>query len=49
MGRDKNDKSNQYNLEKNSSRSEKYSKDAKHMQNVISDTKKVLKKNLNKK
>jgi len=49
MGRDKQDKSNQYNLEKNSSKSEKYSKDAKYMNNVVTDAKKALKKNLKKK
>ena len=46
MGKDKYDKSNQFNLEKNSSKTEKYPKDAKFMENVIKDAKKALTKNL---
>lgn len=46
MSKDKYDKTNSANLEKNSNKAEKYSKDAKHMGNVIKDTKKKLNKNL---
>ena len=45
MGKDKLDKSNQHNLEKSSSQSEKYSKDAKFMNQVVIETKKKLIKN----
>ncbi len=48
MSKDKYDKSNQSNLEKISSQSEKYSKDAKYMDQVAIETKKKLRENLDK-
>ncbi len=45
MSKDKYDKSNQHNLEKNSGQSEKYSKEAKQMDQVAIETKKKLKVN----
>ena len=48
MEKDKQDKSNERNFEKNSSQSEKYSKDARYMDQVIIETKKNIKSNLKK-
>ena len=45
MSKDKNDKSHEYNLEKNSSKSEKYSKDAKFMDQIVIETSKKVKNN----
>jgi len=47
MGKDKNDKSTKNNLEFNSSRDEKYGPDARYMDQLESDIKKKLRRNLN--